>query len=98
MIDMHASCLVTIQPTITPERVGALADRIINQLWPGNAGGVVFLFRGRMAQALAPIVAEVMTRGKPARFRVQRNGMAYTIEPEITAEDRARRDGFEVGA
>ncbi len=81
MATMRASCLITISPTITPDGCERLADAVINKTFPGNAGGVVLMLRGRVARVLAPLCLEVIARKQQVEVRVVRDGLTFTLEP-----------------
>ncbi len=82
MTTMCATCLVTIQPNITPAGTDRLVAAIIDRLWPGNAGGVHLMYQWRgVTPALKALCAEVVKRGHPLEVRVRRNGFTLTVEP-----------------
>lgn len=81
MTMMRTSCLVTIQPTITPQGCERLADAVTNKLWPGNAGGVVLAFHRKTTALLAPLCMEVIERNQAVEVRVVRDGVTLTLEP-----------------
>jgi hypothetical protein len=83
MSGLHAECTVTIAPTITPERVLVMAGVIVDKLFPGNAGGVHYLFDKRVAALLCPLAREAQNRQKTARARVVREGFTFTLAPFI---------------
>ncbi len=80
MSELSAKCAVTLQPTMTVERLPVLADAILNKLWPDNAGGVVWLQRPKLVKMLEPLQEFVARTKVPQQFWVHRDGVTLSFK------------------